>query len=94
LFIQLTRSGPDQYVQLVEAFRDEAGRPNQRTIATLGQIDQLGGERQSVISRLERVTGQTLVAPPPIQTVSFETARDFGDVWSLTESAAVKLVVA
>ena len=85
MFIKLTRSGPNQYVQLVEAFRDEAGRPKQRTIATLGRLDQLGGELKSVISGLQRVTGQTPVAPLPTPTVSFEAARDFGDVWTLTE---------
>ncbi|MBG6076049.1 hypothetical protein [Polaromonas sp. CG_9.11] len=34
MFIKLTRSGPNQYVQLVEAFRDDSGRPKQRTVAT------------------------------------------------------------
>ena len=85
MFIKLTRSGPNQYVQLVEAFRDDTGRPKQRTVATLGRLDQLGGELKSVISGLQRVTGQLRVAPPPTPTVSFEAARDFGDVWALTE---------
>ena len=85
MFIKLTRSGPNQYVQLVEAFRDDTGRPKQRTVATLGRLDQLGGELQSVISGLQRITGQPPVASPPTPTVSFESARDFGDVWTLTE---------
>ncbi|CDS50750.1 Mobile element protein [Polaromonas sp. CG9_12] len=85
MFIKLTRSGPNQYVQLVEAFRDDTGRPKQRTVATLGRLDQLRGELQSVISGLQRITGQTPVASPPTPTVSFESARDFGDVWTLTE---------
>ena len=85
MFIKLTRSGPNRYVQLVEAFRDADGRPKQRTVATLGRLDQLGTEFKSVIAGLQRVTGQAAVAPPPIPTVSFEAARDFGDVWTLTE---------
>ena len=85
MFIKLTRSGPNRYVQLVEAFRDADGRPKQRTVATLGRLDQLGTEFKSVIAGLQRVTGQAPVAPPPIPTVSFEAARDFGDVWTLTE---------
>jgi len=85
VFIKITRSGPNQYVQLVEAFRDDSGRPKQRTVATLGRLDQLRGELQSVISGLQRITGQTPVASPPTPTVSFESARDFGDVWTLTE---------
>jgi hypothetical protein len=85
VFIKLTRSGPNQYVQLVEAFRDDEGRPKQRTVATLGRLDQLGTELKSVISGLQRVTGQSPVPPPPAPVMSFEAARDFGDVWTLTE---------
>lgn len=85
MFIKLTRRGPNEYVQLVEAYRDDAGRPKQRTVASLGRLDQINTELNSVISGLLRVTGQTPVAPPPTPTVRFEAARDFGDVWTLTE---------
>jgi transposase len=89
VFIKLTRSGPHRYVQLVEAYRDGVnGRPKQRTVATLGCLDQLNTELKSVIAGLQRVTGQTPTAPtaplaPP--SLSFDAARDFGDVWTLTE---------
>lgn len=85
MFIKLTHSGPRSYVQLVEAYRDDAGRPKQRTVATLGRLDQLTTELDSVISGLLRVTGKaapTAASPPAI---SFESARAFGDVWALTE---------
>ena len=93
MFIKVTHSGPRRYVQLVEAYRDAAGRPKQRTLATLGRLDQLSTELESVISGLLRVTGKSpappasLAAPSfdPAPTVSFESARDFGDVWALTE---------
>lgn len=94
MFIKVTRSGPRRYVQLVEAYRDDAGAPKQRTIATLGRIDQLNTELESVISGLLRVTGKVTpqgcgasVAPVAHTTpgVAFEPARDFGDVWALTE---------
>ncbi len=87
MFIKLTRRGPNQYVQLVDAYRDDEGRPKQRTVATLGRIDQLNTELKSVISGLQRVTGQTpdVAAPVVPPTLSFESARDFGDVWTLTE---------
>jgi transposase len=85
VFIKLTRRGPNEYVQLVEAYRDDAGRPKQRTVASLGRLDQINTELNSVISGLMRVTGQSPVAPPVAPTVSFEAARDFGDVWTLTE---------
>ena len=42
MFVKLTKSGPRSYVQLVEAYRDDAGRPKQRTVATLGRLDQMG----------------------------------------------------
>jgi hypothetical protein len=89
VFIKVTRSGPRRYVQLVQAYRDEAGAPKQRTVATLGRLDQLSTELESVISGLLRVTGKAMPdatpqasAPPAI---AFECARDFGDVWALTE---------
>ena len=85
MFIKVTHSGPRRYVQLVEAYRDGEGRPKQRTVATLGRLDQLGCELESVISGLMRVTGKSRPEPPPVPVVTFEAARDFGDVWALTE---------
>ena len=89
MFIKLTRRGPNRYVQLVEAYRDAStGKPKQRTVASLGRLDQLNTELNSVIAGLQRVTGQTPTLPaeplaPP--SLSFDAARDFGDVWTLTE---------
>lgn len=89
MFIKLTSSGPHRYVQLVEAYRDDTtGRPKQRTVATLGRLDQLNTELKSVIAGLQRVTGQTptvAVAPMAPPSLSFDAARDFGEVWTLTE---------
>ena len=85
MFIKVTNSGPRRYVQLVEAFRDDAGRPKQRTIATLGRLDQLSSGLESVIAGLMRVTGQVMPVAPAAPVVQFESARDFGDVWTLSE---------
>ena len=85
MFIKVTKSGPRRYVQLVEAFRDDEGRPKQRTVATLGRLDQLNSELESVISGLLRVTGKTLPEAPASPAIAFESARDYGDVWALTE---------
>lgn len=85
MFIKVTTSGPRRYVQLVEAYRDDNGRPKQRTVATLGRLDQLNSELESVISGLLRVTGKSLPIAPPTPSVMFESARDYGDVWALTE---------
>ena len=85
MFVKLTHSGSRSYVQLVEAYRDDAGRPKQRTVVTLGRLDQLDAGLDSVISGLLRVTGKSAPAAAPAPTISFESARDFGDVWALTE---------
>ncbi len=90
MFIKLTQSGPRRYVQLVQAYRDDAGRPRQRTVATLGRLDQLDTGLKSIIAGLQRVSGvpatvADAAAPTPAPTLRFDAARDFGDVWTLTE---------
>lgn len=85
MFIKVTKSGPRRYVQLVEAYRNDTGRPKQRTIATLGRLDQLNAELESVISGLLRVTGKALPEAPSTPVLKFESARNYGDVWALTE---------
>jgi hypothetical protein len=63
MFVKVTRSGGRSYVKLVEAFRDDAGQPRQRVIATLGRLEQvragaadaLGAEVTQYIDR----TGQS-----------------------------------
>jgi len=82
MFVKITASGSRRYVQLVESYRDEAGRVKKRTVATLGRIDQLDGELDSVINGLLKVSGRGPMASPE---VTFESARSFGDVWTLTE---------
>src|SRR6266849_4367048 len=85
MFIKVTTSGPRRYVQLVEAYRDDDGRPKQRTVATLGRLDQLNADLESVISGLLRVTGKIMPEALPPPNLAFEPARDYGDVWALTE---------
>ena len=86
MFVKITTSGSRRYVQLVESYRDEAGRVKKRTLANLGRLDQLDGELDSVISGLLRITGrEPLAEAPPTPSVTFESARALGDVWMLTE---------
>jgi hypothetical protein len=82
MFIKLTRSGGRSYAQLVESFRDEQGRPRQRTLATLGRTDETGGQVDSLLQGLLRVKGrpESLASPPQVQ---FESALALGDVWVL-----------
>ncbi len=91
MFVKVTTSGPRRYVQLVESFRDDAGRVKKRTVATLGRLDQLTGELDCVIDGLLKVAGREPViassATTPVGAagVSFESARALGNVWTLTE---------
>ncbi len=83
MFVKVTSSGSRRYLQLVEAYRDAHGKPKQRTVATLGRLDQLDGQLDQVIAGLARATGKPIpdTAPPAIV---YESARAFGDVWALT----------
>lgn len=55
MFIKFTRSGPRQYVQLVEAYRDESGKAKQRTLAILGRVEDLQDSVDSVIAVCSRL---------------------------------------
>lgn len=85
MFVKITRSGPRHYVQLVEAFRDRDGRPKQRTVATLGRLDQMDTQLESVIAGLNRVAGHAPPKATAVPQIAFESARALGDVWALTE---------
>ncbi|WP_370663873.1 hypothetical protein [Massilia violaceinigra] len=69
MFIKVTTSGPRRYVQLVEAYRDAEGRPKQRTVATLGRLDQLNTDLESVISGLLRVRSVSMILKHHIELV-------------------------
>jgi hypothetical protein len=82
MFVKLTRSRGITYAQLVESFRDEHGTPRQRTIATLGRVDERDGQLDAVLAALLRARGhgpRDVSAPQ----VRFEPALALGDVWAL-----------
>ena len=91
MFVKLTRSGSRRYVQLVESYRDEAGKPRQRTIATVGRLDETGGAVDSLLSGLLRATGRAAVgapgdspeAPAVSAGIRFDSSLAFGDVFAL-----------
>ena len=85
MFLKITRSGTRQYLQLVEAFRDEAGKARHRTLVTLGRLDQLTDSLDSVISGLLKVTGRPNFLDAALPAVEFESARALGNVWALNE---------
>ena len=88
MHVKITTSGSRRYVQLVESYRDDAGKVKKRTVATLGRLDQVDSQLNAVIQGLMKVSGQApaatqAVSSPP--SIAFESARAFGDVWALTE---------
>jgi transposase len=88
MYVKVTTSGPRRYVQLIESFRGDDGRVKKRTVATLGRADQLSGELDSVIEGLLKVAGREpakLVPAISASSLTFESARALGNVWTLTE---------
>ncbi|MBK8973466.1 MAG: IS1634 family transposase [Hahellaceae bacterium] len=94
MYIKITKSGPRRYVQLVEAFRDDQGKPRQRTVATLGRLETVAtlgrletvaSEVDSLINGLLRVTGREPVGEAPEQTLQFEFSKAFGDLYALQQ---------
>jgi len=84
MFIKLTRARGKTYAQLTESFRDASGKTRQRTLATLGRIDEAGGQVDAVLSALLRAKGrgdEALGAP----RITFESSLALGDVWALDQ---------
>ena len=85
MFVKVTKSGPRRYVQLVEAYRDAQGRPKQRTLVTLGRLDQIDNALNSVHVGLSRILGVNTEATFDNGTAAFDSSRTFGDVWALDQ---------
>lgn len=81
MYTRLTRSGGRTYLQIVEAYRGEAG-VRQRVVANLGRLDQLEPKHlEPLINGLNRAIGRVDPAAP----VEYDSARAFGDVYALHE---------
>lgn len=85
MFIKLTRSGGHSYAQLVESFRNEEGKPRQRTVATIGRLDETGGAVDSLLNGLLRAKGRQGDGGAATPQVQFESALALGDVWALDQ---------
>ena len=83
MFIKVTQSGARRYAQLVESFRNEDGKPRQRTVCTLGRLED-GGEVDTLIAALQRARGLAPI-PSPLEGLRFTDSRHAGDVWALSE---------
>jgi hypothetical protein len=84
MFIKITRSGGQSYLQLVESYRNEDGKPRQRTVATIGRLDELGGGVDALLGGLLRAKGLPAATAASPQ-VEFESALALGDVWALDQ---------
>lgn len=84
MYIKVTRSGGHSYLQLVESYRNEDGKPRQRTVATVGRLDEAGGSVDALLGGLLRAKGLPASAAAPPQ-VEFESALALGDVWVLDQ---------
>ena len=83
MFIKVTQTGNRRYAQLVESFRNEEGKPRQRTICTLGRLEP-GSEIDTLIASLQRAQGITS-APSALDGLRFTESRHAGDIWALSE---------
>ena len=84
MFIKPTRSGGHTYLQLVESYRNEEGKTRQRTIATLGRLDESGGGVDALLGGILRAKGLPAATGASPQ-VAFEPALALGDVWALDQ---------
>ena len=82
MFLKVSSSGGHRYVRLVESFRNDDGQPRQRTVATLGRLDEPGGPLDALLNGLLRVKGHPVGGAEAPQ-VRFESALALGDVWAL-----------
>ncbi len=82
MFIKVTQTGNRRYAQLVGSFRNEQGKPRQRTICTLGRLEP-GSEVDTLIASLQRAQGIT-AAPSALDELRFTDSRHAGDIWALT----------
>lgn len=83
MYTKITQSGGRRYLQLVEGFRDDAGKVRHRIVANLGRIDDLTPQKlDPLINGLNRVLGRS--ENTAFDVIS-ESARAYGDVFSLHE---------
>ncbi|TQM94822.1 hypothetical protein BD293_3512 [Roseinatronobacter monicus] len=87
MYLRVTESGGRRYLQIVEAYRNEAGQPRTRIIAKLGRADKLkDGTLDTLIRGLTRVAGRVAGREePPKLNVTFDAALSYGNVFALHE---------
>ena len=69
---------------VIATYRNKEGKPHQRTVATVGRLDEASGSVDSSLGGLLRAKGLPTSAAAPPQ-VEFESALALGDVWVLNQ---------
>ncbi len=83
MYTRLTKTGDRQYLQLVEAYRNDRGQSRVRVIANLGRLDKLSPKKlDPLINGLNRAVGR---AENTSSVVVQESGRSYGDVFALHE---------
>jgi hypothetical protein len=83
MFVRINESGGRRYLQVVESYRNEAGKPRHRVVANLGRLDDKDGSQfDALIRGLCRAVG---CAEPAKVEILHEPARAYGDVFALHE---------
>jgi hypothetical protein len=81
MYTRITRTGGREYLQLVEAYRNEQGQSRVKVIANLGRLDKLSPQKlDPLINGLNRAMGR---AENTSSEVVQEAGRSFGDVFAL-----------
>ena len=83
MFVRINESGGRRYLQVVESYRNEAGKPRHRVVANLGRIDGMeDGHLDALIRGLCRAAGRE---EPAKLEITHAPARAYGDVFALHE---------
>ena len=83
MFVRINESGGRRYLQVVESYRNEAGKPRHRVIANLGRIDGMeDGHLDALIRGLCRAAGRE---EPAKLEITHAPARAYGNVFALHE---------
>jgi hypothetical protein len=83
MFVRVNESGGRRYLQVVESWRNEAGKPRHRVVANLGRLDDKDGSQLDALIRgLCRAAGRE---EPARVEITHEPARAYGDVFALHE---------
>lgn len=83
MYAKITSSGGRRYLQLVEGYRTKDGKVRQRTIGTIGRIEDLqGGALDALINGLNRAVGRADVKTGAVEA---DSALSYGDVFALHE---------